>query len=743
LVTLEGIVEEIIFSNEENGYVVCDIKCAKDIITVVGYMPFISEGETIKVTGKWTSHPDYGEQLKAEYYEKVFPKEADAIEKYLASGVIKGIGPATAKKIVAKFGEETFDIIQYKPELLSEIKGISLEKAFKIGEAFIEQRELKSVVIFFQEYGISPALATKIYRVFGDRTIDEIKANPYRLTDEIFGIGFKTADKIAMKLGVDPSSKFRLFSGIKYTLSHAASNGHTYLPEDKLKEHASRLLGVGIENLGDALISLLFDKAIYVEKEDGENKIYLSPFYLAENGVCKRLLELSSVMFRDGISDSDSKIERLQAEEGITLAEMQKIAVKEALVNGVLVITGGPGTGKTTIIKSIIKLLNREGYNVVLAAPTGRAAKRMSETTGFEARTIHRLLEIGYIGTDNELVFQKNENNMLDADVIIIDEMSMVDILLMNHLLKAVPNGARLILVGDVNQLPSVGAGNVLKDIISSGVIKTVRLTEIFRQAEESMITVNAHRINRGEPPLLNTKGKDFFFIQRNSLDSIVKTVVDLCSKRLPDAYGYDPMKHIQVLTPMRKGPAGVLNLNVELQKALNPAGRNKTEKSFRDFVMREGDRVMQIRNNYNLRWYKVNSDIEEGVGVFNGDTGIISEIDMDEHRLTVLFDDEKAVDYDFAILDEIEPAFAITVHKSQGSEFPVVVIPVFPGPEILLTRNLLYTAVTRAKDLVVIVGMEDILLHMVSNERETLRYSNLSSKLGSFISRLEGLLGR
>ncbi|HHW49623.1 MAG TPA: AAA family ATPase, partial [Clostridiaceae bacterium] len=521
------------------------------------------------------------------------------------------------------------------------------------------------------------------------------------------------------------------------------SNGHTYLPEDKLKEYASRLLGVGIESLNDALVSLLFDNEVCMEKGDGVNNIYLSSLHLAENGVCKRLLELSSVVFRSDISDFDLKIERLQAEEGITLAEMQKIAIREALVNGLLVITGGPGTGKTTIIKSIIKLLDKEGYSIVLAAPTGRAAKRMSEATGFEAKTIHRLLEIGYIGTDNELVFQRNENNPLDADVIIIDEMSMVDILLMYHLLKAVPHGARLILVGDVNQLPSVGAGNVLKDIISSGVIQTVRLTEIYRQAEESMIIVNAHRINRGEPPLLNAGGKDFFFIQRNSLESIVKTVVELCSKRLPDTYGYDPMKHIQVLTPMRKGPAGVLNLNVELQKALNPAGKNKAEKSFRDFVMREGDRVMQIRNNYSLRWRKINSDIEEGMGVFNGDTGIIHEIDVDEHRLTVLFDDDKAVDYDLAALDEIEPAYAITIHKSQGSEFPVIVLPVFPGPQILLTRNLLYTAVTRAKDLVVIVGMEDILFYMVSNERETLRYSSLSSKLGSYFSKLEGLLCR
>lgn len=733
MVTLEGIVEEIIYSNEANGYIVCDMKCSKDIVTVVGYMPFITEGETLKITGKWTSHQDYGEQLKVEYYEKVMPQTLDAIEKYLSSGIIKGIGPATARKIIEKFGEESLDVIQFNPEKLSIIKGISQDKAFRIGQAFYEQRQLKSVVMFFQEYGISPAFSAKIYKFFGERTIEEIKTNPYRLADEIFGIGFKTADRIAMSLGINPASKYRICSGIKYTLSRAAANGHTYLPEDKLMESTSRLLQVNIDNIEDALISILFEKQVFIEKKETVNNVYLSSYYTAENGVCKRLIELASKKFNHNIPDFDLKLDRMQSEENLKLAEMQKIAVKEAISNGLLVITGGPGTGKTTIIKSIIKILAGESYNVVLAAPTGRAAKRMSEATGYEAKTIHRLLEIGYTGTEEDLIFQKNEEDPIDADVFIIDEMSMVDIVLMHHLLKAIPQGAGLVLVGDVNQLPSVGAGNVLKDIITSNVVKTVKLTDIFRQAEESMIIVNAHRINKGEAPLLNVSDKDFFFMQRNSLDGIVKTVVELCSKRLPDAYKYDPLKHIQVLSPMRKGPAGVLNLNIELQKALNPFDRNKSEKVYRDFIFREGDRVMQIRNNYNIKWRKLNSIKEEGIGVFNGDTGIIYNIDIDEHKLTVLFDDEKAVDYDFSILDEIEPAFAITIHKSQGSEYPVIVLPVYPGPEILLSCNLLYTAITRAKELVVVVGMEEVLSKMICNKKETIRYSNLAEKLSYF----------
>lgn len=727
---IEGTVDEIIFSNEVNGYTVCDIRCNDELVTAVGCMPFINVGETLKLTGKWVTHQEYGEQFKVEFYEKTLPETTDAIEKYLSSGIVKGVGPATAKKIIGRFGEDTLNIIQFHSERLSEIKGINLDKALKIGKAFEEQKELMQVVMFFQEHGISPAYSTKIYKAFGHATIEEIKSNPYKLAGEEFGIGFKAADRIAGNLGMDPASKFRICSGIKYVLSQAAMNGHSYMPDEQLKEYTAQLLAVDLSSIDDALVSLLLDKSVCVEKDQEIKKVYLSAYYHAELGVCRKLAELATVEFKGDISDFDSRIGKIQEEEGIVLAEKQKEAVKEALVNGVLVVTGGPGTGKTTIIKSIIKLLDMEGYEVALAAPTGRAAKRMTEATGFEAKTIHRLLEIGYLGNDTELVFTKDENNPIDADVIIIDEMSMVDVLLMNHLLKAIAPGTRLVLVGDTDQLPSVGAGNVLKDILESGIIKTVKLTDIFRQAEESMIIVNAHRINKGEYPYLNKKGKDFFFLSRFGGEDLVKTVVELCSKRLPDTYSYDPLKHIQVLTPTKKGPIGVANLNVELQKMLNPQHRRKNEKPSGGFVFREGDRVMQIKNNYNLRWEKPGKPKTEGIGVFNGDTGIIQAIDNEEQVVTVLFEDDKQVEYDFSILDELEPAFAVTIHKSQGSEFPVVVLPVAQGPQVLMTRNLLYTAITRAKDMVVVVGNENVLKTMIENNKEAQRYSDVSNKL-------------
>jgi len=730
LVTVEGTVDEIIYTNESNGYTVCEIVNDKESITIVGYMPFINKGELLKVTGRWVMHPDYGRQLKAELYEKVLPKTTDAIEKYLASGLIKGIGPVTASKITQKFGEDTLNIIQSNPEKLAEIKGISLQKALAIGQAYNEQKELRSVIMFFQNYGISPAFAAKIYKVFGDNTIDEIKKNPYKLADEMFGIGFKTADRIAMSLGIEKASKYRLCSGIKYTLMKASTNGHTFVPKTILREHASALLDVNTENIDDALITLRMDDSIHIEKHDNEERVYLNYYYNAEIYVSRKLIELASVRFNTDDGILDRYIEEFQQQEGIYLEDMQKEAVKESLTNGVLVITGGPGTGKTTVIKSIINLFSRLGHEVMLAAPTGRAAKRMSEATGYEAKTIHRLLEIGYTGDEEELVFAKDENNPINADAVIIDEMSMVDILLMNNLLKAIIPGTRLVLVGDVNQLPSVGAGNVLKDIISSNAVKTVKLSKIFRQAQESMIIVNAHRINNGEYPYINRKDKDFFFLQRNTPEDIVRTIVDLCNKRLPQTYGYDPMKHIQVLSATKKGDTGVLNLNIELQKVLNKNTEGGNEKASYGFTFKEGDRVMQTKNNYNLKWIKADDSSTEGIGIFNGDVGIIEKIDNDERILKVLFDDDKIVEYDYSMLDEIEPAYAITIHKSQGSEFPVVIIPLYFGPQVLLTRNLLYTAVTRAKDLVVLVGIESVLKDMVNNMRETLRYSALSEKL-------------
>jgi len=730
LITYEGIIEEIIFTNEINGYTVCEIRGEKDTITAVGFMPFINVGEMLKVSGVWVTHPDYGEQLKVELYEKMIPKTLEALELYLASGFIKGVGPASAKKIVKRFGEDTMNIIELHPERLSEVKGINHEKALRIGQAFYEQKELRNVVMFFQEYGISPTYCAKIYQIYGKDTIEEIRNNPYKLTDEAIGIGFRTSDRIAKELGIDPKSKFRICSGIKYVLSHIAMDGHTFVEDDKLKEYTSNLLDVDIDNINDALISLLMDKSIYIERYDTYSRIYLSPFYNAEAGAARKIAQLSSVEFRGDISDFEEKVSEVQSREGIVLAQNQKDAIKEALISGMLIITGGPGTGKTTIIKSIINLLTNESYDILLAAPTGRAAKRMSEATGFEAKTIHRLLEIGYTSKEEELVFARNEDNPIDADVVIIDEMSMIDILLMNHLLKAIEPGTRLILVGDVDQLPSVGPGKVLQDLINSEMVKTVKLREIFRQAEESLIIVNAHKINNGQKPVLNNKDKDFFFVKRNSADDIVKTIVDLCTRRIPSTYGFEPMRDIQVLTPMRKGVVGVGNLNIELQKVINPKDKRKKEKVFRDFLFREGDRVMQIKNNYKLKWKKDDREDTEGTGVFNGDTGIIRKIDNEDQKIVVCFDDDKIADYEFSILDELEPAFAVTIHKSQGSEFPVVVVPIFPGPQVLMTRNLLYTAVTRARNLVILVGSKDYLDVMINNERETNRNSGLLDKI-------------
>lgn len=725
MITIQGTVEEIIFCNEINGYTVCMIRHEKGIMTAVGYMPFVNAGETLKVTGRLVTHPDYGEQVKVEIYEKLLPETSDELEKYLSSGVIKGIGPVTAARIIERFGDEAVNILQFNPERLSEIKGISFDKAVRIGQSFEEQKAMRAVVMFFQEFGISPHLSSKIYKVFGEKTIEEIKNNPYRLADEVFGIGFRTADRIARSIGIDPSSKYRLCSGIKYVLAQAASSGHTYLPEDKLKELTSQLLDTSEGDIGDALISLVMDRAVVGESYDEGRCYYLSAYYNAELGVCRRLVELSLSDFKTEGGELSARLESFQRREGIVLAPAQTEAVKQAVTSGVLIITGGPGTGKTTIIKGIIELFGGEGCSVALAAPTGRAAKRMSEATGYEAKTIHRLLEIGYMGGENELVFARNESNLLEAQAVIIDEMSMVDVLLMSHLLKAIPRGCRLILAGDVNQLPSVGPGNILKDLISAGLLKTVKLTEIFRQAAKSMIVTNAHRINKGEAPCLNAKDTDFYYIARNSAEGIIKAVLELCSRRLPDTFGYDPFRDIQVLTPTRKGPVGVTSLNIELQKALNPRRKGTAERPSRDYVFRSGDRVMQIRNNYNTRW--VNGTGAEGFGVFNGDTGIIGRIDDEEQKITVVFEDEKTVDYDYGMLDELEPAFAVTIHKSQGSEFPAVIVPLHQGPPVLMTRNLLYTAITRARELVILVGAEAVLSEMIANDREAMRFSGLA----------------
>lgn len=726
---ITGTVEEIIFTNEENGFTVCDLECNDNLVTAIGYMPYLNVGETVQLTGKWTVHHNYGEQFKVEYYEKILPSTAVLIEKYLASGAIKGVRKATAKKIVDQFGDKALEVIENEPERLAEIKGISLKKAKEIGESFAQQREVRKVVMFLQQYSITPNYAIKVYKRFGSDAIEKIKENPYILSEEIYGIGFKTADKIALNMGIQLNAIERVKAGIKYVLLYNSGNGHTYLPINILIQSASQLLQVSEVDVENALISMRMDATIYVEKIKEEENVYLTSFHYAELGVAHKLLALSKAQLKSKSEDIDEEIFQIEQSIGITLAAQQKIAVKEAINNGVLIITGGPGTGKTTTINTIIQLMEKRGYSITLAAPTGRAAKRMTELTGKEAKTIHRLLEIGFMDEGDDLVFVKNESEPLETDVIIIDEVSMVDIILMHSLLKAIPPGTRLIMVGDVDQLPSVGPGNVLGDIISSEAIKVVKLTEIFRQAQESMIIVNSHKINKGEYPLLNMKEKDFYFEPRNTAAEVVSCIIELCKERLPKSYGYDPIHGIQVLTPMRKSTVGVNNLNTELQHVLNPPSKDKKEKEFRGIIFREGDKVMQIKNNYNMVWEKLD-DGEKGTGIFNGDVGYVERIYKEESVVTVVFDDEKRVEYDFNQLDELELAYAITVHKSQGSEFPVVVMPVFPGAPMLMTRNLFYTAVTRARELVVLVGLQHSIKAMVDNNRETKRYSGLEHKL-------------
>ncbi len=736
IVIIEGIVEEIIFSNEGNGFTVCDIKHNEDIITAVGYMPYLSEGETVKLTGQWSNHPEYGEQLKVKYYEKVLPCTVSMILKYLSSGVIKGIRESTAKKIIDKFGEQSLEIIENSHQRLSEIKGISVKKAAEIGQAFFEQSRIRNIVMFLQQFGVTPNFAVKAYKRFGEDTVSQVKSNPYILSDEIAGISFRTADTIATSMGFELNSVNRIKAGIRYVLSFNSTNGHTCLPKKNLITTSAEMLRVSEEDVAFALISLLADKSVISEKyeqitESTQTKevIYLAPFYNAERNTAFKLFNLSSVKFSEDLECVENEIETIEKETGIVLTDTQREAVRQAVLNGVVVITGGPGTGKTTIINTIIKVMEKLGYSISLSAPTGRASKRMTEMTGKEAKTLHRLLDIGYIDEDEDIKFSKNEEDPIDSEVVIIDETSMVDILLMNHLLKAISPGTRLILVGDSDQLPSVGPGCVLKDIIKSGKIKVIKLKEIFRQAQESMIIVNAHKINRGEYPLLNVKDKDFFHIPKEKAADIVTSLVELVKNRLPDSYGYHPTKNIQILTPMRKTPVGVINLNEELQKELNPPNKSKAEKTFRGIVFRQGDKVMQVKNNYNIEWEKINGG-EKGNGVFNGDVGIIESIDNDKGKMKIVLDDEKMVIYDFNHLDELDLAYALTVHKSQGSEFPVVVIPVFPGAPMLMSRNLFYTAVTRARELVVLVGRASVIKHMVDNNREIDRHSGLERKL-------------
>lgn len=727
---IQGIIEEVVFRNEVNGYTVLEINDDKKQTTIVGYFPFINIGETIKVAGQWVEHQDYGMQFKMEAYHVITPATLNGIERYLASGLISGIGPATAKKLIEKFALDTLDIIQYNPQKLMEIPGIGTKKSEKIHNSFMEQTELKDIMLFLEGYNISPAYAVRIYKTYGGDTIRIIKDNPYNLAEDVFGIGFKTADKIALSAGVPIDSEFRIACGTRYTLSQFHQKGHTYVPQEVLIKSAADLLEVPIESVENILIRLLVDNKIVLEEMDGTKVIYSVAFHRAEMGTVRRLISLCNYPVDKAGINIDEEIAKVEKNEDLQLADNQKEAVTEALKNGVLVITGGPGTGKTTTIKTILRLFERMGLCVLLCAPTGRAAKRMQEATDKEAKTIHRLLEYGCGEKEEEMVFQKNEDTPLEADAIIVDEASMIDILLMNNLLKAIAEGTRLILVGDVDQLPSVGPGCVLKDIIESHTVRVVRLNEIFRQARESMIVMNAHKINKGEMPVLSNKERDFFFMKRDRQEDILEKIKELCLERLPKYSGYSAMEGIQVLSPMKKGLCGVYNLNVELQNTLNPPKLSKNQRIYRENIFREGDKVMQIKNNYRMKWQSILDEDCEGEGVFNGDIGIITKIDNEEQYIEVLYDSDKLVKYEPKYLDELELSYAVTVHKSQGSEFPVLVMPVLPGPPMLLTRNLLYTALTRAKEMVVLVGGERYIYSMVRNNHITKRYSGLKYKL-------------
>jgi len=733
-----GIIEEIVFRNEQNGYTVAEVRedNTEALITVVGTMPFLNQAEKVNIVGEWKNHPDYGRQIVIKSYTNIAPTTGDGLLKYLSSGLIKGVGEATAKKLISRFGDKVLEVLRLNPERLIEVDGIGPSRATMISSSFAEQQDVRDVMIFLQSYGVTPAYAMKIYRVYGKETINTIKNNPYRLADEVYGIGFKTADRLAINMGVALDSPFRSGAGIKHVLFEAGGEGHSYLPYEVLSDRTCTLLGTDRFLIDEAITLLSIEKSIFKTTIEGQNVLYVAPYFYAETGVCAKLLNLKTSGFFWPASDIENGIKRFQKEKALILAAKQKQAVFEAMTNGVVVITGGPGTGKTTIIKCIIDLFDKRGLRVELAAPTGRAAKRLVETTGKEARTIHRLLEYSF--SEEGHFFNKDEDDPIIADAVIVDEVSMVDILLMYHLLKAIAQGTRLILVGDMDQLPSVGPGNVLRDIINSNAIKAVRLDEIFRQAQESMIVVNAHRINHGEFPHLNIKDKDFFFDKRNTHEEIIEATIDLIMRRLPAFGGFDPFRGIQIMTPMRKGEIGVNNLNARLQQILNPPAKEKQEKRFGDGVFRKGDRIMQIKNNYRVEWTRITSigTIEQGEGIFNGDLGFISEIDNEEQSLTAIFDGDKIVKYDFSFLDELELGYAISIHKSQGSEFPAVILPLAWGPPQLFTRNLLYTAVTRAKELVVIVGREKTISKMIENNHITRRFSGLCERLGQYIGK-------
>ena len=766
MAAVKGYVEKIKYRNEDNGYSVLSVTGADDgeEYILVGNFSYISEGELVEAAGRMTEHPIYGEQLAVESYELKEPEDTVSMERYLGSGAIKGIGAALATRIVKKFKTDTFRIMEEEPERLAEIKGISEKMAMAIGEQVGEKKDMRQAMMFLQNYGISMNLSVKIYQEYGPAMYNVIKTNPYKLADDIPGVGFKMADEIASKVGIFTDSDFRIKSGILYTLLQASANGHTYLPEEELEAQASELLKVEPEAIEKHLMDMQMDKRLVVKNLDAAGQgvnggglpvpdaaggdeplirrgVYAAQYYYTELNAAKMLHDLN-ITGSEPEEQIRKSLAQIQEQEKIELDELQIQAVIEAVNCGLLIITGGPGTGKTTTINTIIRYFEMGDMEILLAAPTGRAAKRMTEATGYEARTIHRLLELSGMPEPNEknqnsgMHFERNEENPLDADVIIIDEMSMVDIHLLHALLKAVNVGTRLILVGDVDQLPSVGPGNVLRDMIDSECFHVVKLTRIFRQAAQSDIIVNAHKINAGEKVDLAKRSRDFLFIRREEPNSIINAMITLVKEKLP-AYVNADVFDIQIMTPMRKGALGVDRLNTILQDFLNPPSPDKPEKEAAGTLFRLGDKVMQIKNNYQIEWRLCNRygiPIDKGMGVFNGDTGVIREINLFAELLTVEFDEGKLVDYSFRQLEELELAYAITIHKSQGSEYPAVVIPVYSGPRMLMTRNLIYTAVTRARSCVCLVGIPPVFQQMVDNAMEQKRYSGLKARIEELI---------
>ncbi len=743
----KGYVNKIVYRNEDNGYTVFELELDGDELTCVGNVPYVTEGEFVEVTGEYTEHSVYGQQLKVETCENIPPEDEKSVERYLASGAIKGIGAALASRIVRRFKADTLRIIEQEPERLAEIKGISRRMAVEISDNVTAKRDMRNAMMFLQDYGISMALSAKIYNQYGASVYTIMKENPYRLADDIAGVGFRIADEIARKAGIEADSDFRIKSGIMYTLLQATGSGHIYLPQGELLEQLNTLLDTEIKDIDRHLSDLSMDKKIVVKQQLQENEastdagdgeyqaerlVYGASYYYMEMSVAYALkaLDARESIDKDKIAD---RIRRIEKDEKIELDDRQRDAVIQAISSGLLVITGGPGTGKTTTINTIIRYFEGEGMEIRLAAPTGRAAKRMTEATGCEAQTIHRMLELsGAPEDDRSASFLRNEENPIDADVIIIDEMSMVDIFLMNSLLKAVTPGTRLILVGDVNQLPSVGPGNVLRDIIASERFNVVKLTKIFRQATESDIIVNAHKINAGEKFPIGPSSRDFIFIRRDEAGNVIGAMITLVSQKLPKYVDAKPFD-IQVLTPTRKGMLGVERLNTVLQEYLNPKDSSKQEKEIGTTIFREGDKVMQIKNNYQIEWEtrgKHGIPTDRGMGVFNGDMGVVDNINFYSEKLTVKFEDDRYVEYPFKQLDELELAYAVTVHKSQGSEYPAVVIPLLSGPRMLMNRNILYTAVTRAKKCVCIVGTEEVFYGMVENGNEQKRYSTLAKRI-------------